>query len=179
MEKFSVLLAFCTGNSPVTGEFPTQSPVTRSFDVFFDLRLNKRLSKQWRGWWFETPSRPLWRHCNDPSWPIARPGVSFTSSFDKSDLEIFRVHCITQHFCYTQYTCIPLYIISVYHRRTSEYRGISSKFGANEYNKEVQVKSILYWQFTGYHLLSQNPQTNKISHSEFSLFQRPYINTVT
>ena len=36
------------------GEFPTQRPVTRSFDVFFDLRLNNRLSKQWLGWWFET-----------------------------------------------------------------------------------------------------------------------------
>ena len=43
---------------------PAQRPVTRSFDVFFDLRLNKRLSKQSRGWWFETPSRPLWRHRN-------------------------------------------------------------------------------------------------------------------
>ena len=42
---------------------PAQRPVTRSFDVFFDLRLIKRLSKQSRGWWFETPSRPLWRHC--------------------------------------------------------------------------------------------------------------------
>ena len=52
------------GNSPVTGKFPTQRPVTRSFDVFFDLRPNKRLSKHWWGWWFETPSRPLWRHCN-------------------------------------------------------------------------------------------------------------------
>ena len=38
------------------GEFPAQRPVTRSFDVFFDLRLNKRLSKQSRGWWFETQS---------------------------------------------------------------------------------------------------------------------------
>ena len=38
------------------GEFPSQRPATRSFDVFFDLRLNKRLSKQPRGWWFETPS---------------------------------------------------------------------------------------------------------------------------
>ena len=47
------------------GEFPTQRPVTRSFDVFFDLRLNKRLSKQTRGWWFETQSCSLWRHCND------------------------------------------------------------------------------------------------------------------
>ena len=46
------------------GEFSTQRPVTRSFDVFFDLRLNKRLSKQPWGWWFETPSWSLWRHCN-------------------------------------------------------------------------------------------------------------------
>ena len=44
------------------GEFPAQRPVTRSFDVFFDLHPNKRLSEQWRGWWFETPSHPLWRH---------------------------------------------------------------------------------------------------------------------
>ena len=36
------LLAICVGNSPVTGEFPAQRPVTPSFDVFFDLRLNKR-----------------------------------------------------------------------------------------------------------------------------------------
>ena len=46
-------------------EFPAQRPVTRSFDVFFDLRLNEqRLSKQSWGWWFETPTRPLWRHSN-------------------------------------------------------------------------------------------------------------------
>ena len=47
------------------GEFPAQRPAMRSIDVFFDLCLNKRLSKQWKGWWFETLSRPLWRHCND------------------------------------------------------------------------------------------------------------------
>ena len=64
METSSALLAICAGYSPVTGEFPAQRPVTRSFDVFFDLRPNKRLSKQWWGWWFETPSCPLWRHCN-------------------------------------------------------------------------------------------------------------------
>ena len=50
MENFSALLAICAGNSPVPGEFPAQRPVTRSFNVFFDLRLNKRLSKQsWVG----------------------------------------------------------------------------------------------------------------------------------
>ena len=64
METFSALLAICAGNSPATGEFPAQRPVTRSFDVFFDLRPNKRLSKRWRGWYFETPSCPLRRHCN-------------------------------------------------------------------------------------------------------------------
>ena len=51
MEAFSALLALCAGNSPVTGEFPPQRPVTRSFDVFFDLRLNKRLSNQSWGRW--------------------------------------------------------------------------------------------------------------------------------
>ena len=56
METFSALL--------VPGEFPTQRPVTRSFDIFFDLRPNKRLSKQSWGWRFETLSRPLWRRCN-------------------------------------------------------------------------------------------------------------------
>ena len=64
METFSTLLAICAGNSPAPGEFPAQRPVTRSFDVFFDLHPNKRLSKQWWGWWFETPSCPLWRHRN-------------------------------------------------------------------------------------------------------------------
>ena len=54
-----------TGNSPVTGEFPAQRPVTRSFDVFFDLDPNERLRKQSWGWWFETPSCSLWRHRND------------------------------------------------------------------------------------------------------------------
>ena len=55
------------GNSPVTGEFPSQRPVTRIFDVFFD-RLNKRFSKQSWGWWFETPSHSLWHHCNGGHW---------------------------------------------------------------------------------------------------------------
>ena len=50
---------------------PAQRPVTRSFDVFYDLHPNKRLSKQWWGWWFETPSCPLWRHRNGPGTKLA------------------------------------------------------------------------------------------------------------
>ena len=46
------------------GEFPAQRSVTRSFDVFFDLRLNEWMSKQPWGWWFETLSWSLWCHCN-------------------------------------------------------------------------------------------------------------------
>ena len=66
------------GNSPVPGEFPARRPVTRSFDVLFDLRLNKRLlSKQSWGWWFETLSHPLWRHCNTRLWccSVANEGI--------------------------------------------------------------------------------------------------------
>ena len=58
---FTVTGYLC-GNSPVPGEVPTQRPVTRGFDVLFDVRLNQRLSKQSWGWWFERPSHSLWRH---------------------------------------------------------------------------------------------------------------------
>ena len=64
MEKFSAILALCAGNSPVTCEFPSQRPVTRSFDVLFNLRVYKRLSKQSWSWWFETQLRPWWCHRN-------------------------------------------------------------------------------------------------------------------
>ena len=70
METFSALLALCAGNSPVTGEFSAQRPVTWSFDVFFDLHLNKRSSKQSRGWWSETPPRSSWRQCI--GWSLSR-----------------------------------------------------------------------------------------------------------
>ena len=68
-KHFPRKLAICAGNSPVPGEFPTQRPVTRSFDVYFDLRPNIRLSKHSWGWWFETLSSPLWRHRNGPKPP--------------------------------------------------------------------------------------------------------------
>ena len=67
LHTFSALLVFCMGNSPVTGGFLPQRPVTRSFDVFdgfFYLRLNQQLSKQWVHRLFVTPWRSLWRHNN-------------------------------------------------------------------------------------------------------------------
>ena len=77
---------------PLCGEFtgrrciPRTKPVTRSFEGFFDLRLNKQLSKQSWVWWFETPSCPLWRHCNDILWQpvlwyhISQPNID-TSTY--------------------------------------------------------------------------------------------------
>ena len=74
METFSALLAICAGNSPVTGEFPSQMPMTRSFDVFWSAP-EQRLSKQSRRRWFETPLRSLWRYCNVVAWSTSTPDV--------------------------------------------------------------------------------------------------------
>ena len=70
----------CAGNSQVTGEFPSQRPVMRSFDVFFDLYLNKQLSKQSIHRWFETQLCTLWRHCSVHP-PISVHHVSFPSAY--------------------------------------------------------------------------------------------------
>ena len=66
METFSALLAICAGNLPVTVEFHAQRPVTRSFDVVFDLpeqTVEQTIESRRSG--FETPLRSLWRQCND------------------------------------------------------------------------------------------------------------------
>ena len=87
METFSALLAICAGNSPVSGEVPAQRPMTRSFEVFFDLRLNKRLSKTIVSWWFETLSRPLWRHCK----VVFSDGKSMCLTVARQPMDIFMV----------------------------------------------------------------------------------------
>ena len=69
METFYAVLTLCEGNPPVRGRFTSQRPVTQSFEVFLDLRLNKWLSKQSNRRWSETPSCSLWRHRN--VWYIA------------------------------------------------------------------------------------------------------------
>ena len=59
------MLTHVSERDPGGDGFTSQRPVTQSFDVFFDLRLNKRLTKQSRRRWLETPSRSLWRHCDE------------------------------------------------------------------------------------------------------------------
>ena len=62
--NISALRALCERNPPFTGGFHSQRTATRSFDLLFDVRLNKRLYKQSRFRWFETSWRSLSRHCN-------------------------------------------------------------------------------------------------------------------
>ena len=84
------------------GEYPSQRPVTRSFDVYFDLRLNKRLSKQSWGWWFETPLWSIWRQCNGNAFRITVPLSPVDSlykgpvmrSFDVSHNKMLNKHFI-------------------------------------------------------------------------------------
>ena len=86
------------------GESPTQRTVTRSFDVFFDLRLNKRSSKQPWGWWFETLSWSLWRHCNVNASCIAAfillPVFTLGNPFAHTGKNI------TRPFCYLGGKCL-------------------------------------------------------------------------
>ena len=86
MESFSALLALCAGTSPVTGKFPLK----RSFDVFFDLRLNKWLSKQSTRSWFDTPSCSLWRHCNGK--PVVHKANMLISAIQPLPVRLHRPH---------------------------------------------------------------------------------------
>ena len=107
METFSALLAICAGNSPVPGEFPAQRPVTWSFDVFFDLRLDKRLSKQTWGWWLEKLSCPLWRHCNEIRylkknvWGVYMGTIFFNPNVCKRDVTMYNIKICSDQFFIT------------------------------------------------------------------------------
>ena len=85
---FRVTCHLCGEFTGFPGEFPAQRLVTRNFDAFFDLRPNMLLSKQSWGWWFETPSRPLWRHRNVTARIYPAPHLSWLR---RGSLDLFRV----------------------------------------------------------------------------------------
>ena len=113
METFSALLAICAGNSPVNGEFPSQRPVTWSFDVFFDLRLNRRLSKQSWGWWFETPSWALWRQCYGSSGKLSNkhPQVTDHTKWRKRKHANPKLSLFTRLIHIPAFACIVRWLI--------------------------------------------------------------------
>ena len=91
-----------TGDTSLTGDFPSQRPVTRSFDVFFDPRLNQQLNKQWRRWWFETPSHSLWRHCNVNTWGWNKVAdilqTIYSNPFSRTKITAFWIKFLTSLF---------------------------------------------------------------------------------
>ena len=136
MGTFSALLALCAGNSPVTGEFPAQRPVMRSFEVFSDLRLNKGLSKQSWGWLFETPSRSLSCHCNDIAMPAKLPtlkvlgGIRTTIHNQTPDVFI--------HMIVYAPPCRTHFVSSIHSRRyTSWFPGDARSWFFNTYGTNL------------------------------------------
>ena len=107
METFSALLVLCEGNPLVTSGFYSQRPVTWSFDVFFDPRLNKGLSEQSWGWWFEMPLRSFWRDCNER--PLDSPHKGPIASMSWSSIVLcFRDLPISVVIAMLSCTCIYL-----------------------------------------------------------------------
>ena len=91
--------------TPLCAESPSQRPVRWSFDVFFDPRLNKRLSKQSWGWWFETPSCPLWRHCNAMQGCFTANSWDHVSSDKKHSQAKLCAKCV-RHIVAVGHTCM-------------------------------------------------------------------------
>ena len=111
METFSVLLAICAGNSSVTGQLPAQRLVT--LWCFLWSALDKRPSKQWWGWWFETPSRPLWRHCNEErSFGTRFLGTRLTACVCSWSVFAVRLQCII-FFMYVYLWTLHIYANNV------------------------------------------------------------------
>ena len=97
-------------NSPHKGQW------SGALIFFFDLCLNKRLSKQWYGWWFETPSRPLWRHCNDSSAPYIWVHEKIAND-DRNNLDRFSIsHCFSVVSCLTPVFVIAVIVLSYWKR---------------------------------------------------------------
>ena len=78
METIFAWLTLCARNSLVNVPHKGQ---WRGALMCFYLCLNKRLSKQSWGWWFETLSRSLWRHCNKNKTPQNRLHISWDISY--------------------------------------------------------------------------------------------------
>ena len=106
MDIFFVLLALCEGNPLVTSGFPSQRPVSRSFDVFFHLHLNKQLSKQSKCWWFVTPCHSLWCHCNNFS-----TMVTYHNCCCGLHLLVFNINLFVKYsFIYSYFSSLFLFV---------------------------------------------------------------------
>ena len=123
-------------------------PVTRSFGVFFDLCLNKRLSKHSRGWWFETLSHPLWRHRNVWLTPYMLLNSLFTEATFNScvEQEGCETHDIICHCCFPVVAVViaikdshMLVLSKYFYRKYLFYSLNNTKMKKNSYNLCLDV----------------------------------------
>ena len=132
--------------SPVNS--PHKGPVTQSFDVFFDLCLNKRLSKQSWGWWFKTLSSPFWRHCNvwyffrKTSLEIITSLMEMMPQLIVTNVHAAGRHCKMIHYRKTQTADWTIRILHTQNiRRTENSAQASWKFCTVTHFNKNQVKS--------------------------------------
>ena len=145
METFPALLAFCAGNSPVTGELVAQRPEARGFDVFFDLRLKQQFSKQWRRRWFETPSCSLCSHYNE--FPLSVIGCPNPTPAGGSTIE--RHRNMATVFCPDSHTSWDIYC------QDNEWVGswdncTAGKMRCESWWRHLNVTGPLWGESTGY-----------------------------
>ena len=135
------------------GEFPPQRPVTWSFGDFFDLHLNKRLSKQSKSWWFETPSRPLWRHCNaDLKFRV----FSASSHYFKADRvpPLFLFH-ISFFSCFSSFSAFFLLRDNVEHKNKQfKVHGYHIQGEWNRTTNVISIYPIIFMTITMYSTIS-------------------------
>ena len=127
-------------------KFPSQRPVTRSFDVFFDLRLNKRLSKQSWDWWFETLTRPLWRHCNENK-KVADPVRWVVDYFESSKIYGSPL-CPSRHVTYQ--LCRIILSYSVY----KKYCGLFFKMYTLSGEHMTYITIVTSWSQRRFYMIS-------------------------
>ena len=142
METFSALLAICTRNSTVIGEIPSQKPVTRNGDIFFDLRLNKRFSKQSKRQWFETQPRPLWHHCND----ISPFGVKNTVKPNRSINSLWKARTVLTLYVlnFSEGTWnIYLHFMSLFHIDTTQVAKILPQIRQGPFHSTQSISWLL------------------------------------
>ena len=119
-------------------QLSSQRPVTRSFDVFFDLRLNKRLGKQSWGWWSETPSRSLWRHCNVQCGAYGRYGWLINECLAEAKKAMLATNYFSMLL--TNNTT-PVCIVSMYYTMCDHnmYGPIGKEFLCLHFRKETSI----------------------------------------
>ena len=117
------------GNHRSSVVSPSQRPATMSFNVFFNLCLKKRLNKQSRRRWLESPSRSLWRHCN----------VIDDSVLNDSNLIVLAMESVQ--------SCTAIDIIVVFLSKTLNYLWIMKTLAwlSERHRESIKRKNKIYW----------------------------------